>query len=153
VSVASGTTLTTIAENTFIGLVTGVINSTNASNLRTSIYNNSFTSVTTGITFVNSLDVYIYNNAGFKTENRGYPATIPSGSKRVTVAHGLAVTPPISGIRLTLIDALGTGGGATTNNVQGPFLVSVDATNIVIGCGADPGASGMAVSWQAAFSI
>jgi hypothetical protein len=103
--------------------------------------------------FVNGLDVYLYNNQGFKTENRGYPATIPSGSNRVTVAHGLAVTPPTAGIRLTLVDALGTGAGATTNNVQGPFVVSVNATNIVMGCGADPGASGMSIGWEVTFSI
>ena len=153
VIVGANTQLTNITENTFLGLVTGVDVQTNASNRRVNIIGNSLISVTNPIVFVNGLDVYLYNNQGFKTENRGYPATIPSGSNRVTVAHGLAVTPPTAGIRLTLVDALGTGAGATTNNVQGPFVVSVNATNIVMGCGADPGASGMSIGWEVTFSI
>ena len=153
ITVTSNTTLTNITENTFIGLTTGVDVQTNESNRRVNIIGNSLISTTNPIVFVNGLDVYLYNNQGFKTENRGYPVIIPSGSNRVTVAHGLAVTPPTGGIRLTLVDALGTGAGATTNNVQGPFVVSVDATNIVMGCGADPGASGMFIGWEVTFSI
>jgi hypothetical protein len=153
VIVGASTTITTITENCFIGLVTGIDVQTNASNIRAIINGNNLLAVTTGITFLNPLDVYLYNNFGFKTENRGYPAIIASGNTRVTVAHGLAVTPPISGIQLTLIDALGGSGGATSNDVQGPFIASVDATNIVIGCSADPGASGMYVAWEASFSI
>lgn len=153
VIVTANTSLTNITENTFINVLTGVDVQTNASNRRVNISGNSFTSVPTGVSFVNALDVYLYNNQGFVTENRGYPATIASGNTRVTVAHGLAVTPPVSGIRLTLGDAVGGSGGATTNNVQGPFVVSVDATNIEIGCGADPGGSGMLVAWEAKFSV
>jgi hypothetical protein len=153
VIVTANTTLTNITENTFISVLTGIDVQTNESNRRVNIIGNSLISVTNPIVFVNGLDVYLYNNQGFRTENRGYPATIPSGSNRVTVAHGLAVTPPTAGIRLTLVDALGTGAGATTNNVQGPFVVSVDATNIVIGCGANPGASGMLIGWEVTFSI
>lgn len=152
VIVTANTTLTNITENTFINVLTGVDVQTNASNRRVNISGNTFTSVPTGVSFVNALDVYLYNNQGFVTENRGYPATIASGNTRVTVAHGLAVTPPITGIRLTLVDAVGGGGGATSNNVQGPFVVTVDATNIEIGCGANPGVSGMLVAWEAKFS-
>jgi len=153
VQINNGATLVDISNNQFTNLVTAISCLTNASNPRVNIIDNWFVSCTTGVTYVNTLDVYLYNNQGFKTENRGYPATIPSGSNRVTVAHGLAVTPPTSGIRLILVDALGTGAGATTNNVQGPFVVSVNATNIVIGCGADPGASGMSFGWEVTFSI
>jgi hypothetical protein len=150
VIVGANTTLTTITENTFIGVITGVDVQTNASSRRANISGNSFASVTTGVTYVNVLDVYIYNNQGFTTENAGQ-SSIASGTVRKTIAHGMLVTPRY--INFTLVDALGTGGGATTNNVQGPFLVSADATNIVVGCGANPGASGMLVNWQATFSV
>lgn len=150
VIVGANTTLTDVIGNTFIGLVTGIDVQTNASNRRATVTNNSFVSVTTPITWLNNLDVYVYNNFGFTTENAGQ-TSIASGSVRKTFAHGLAVTPRY--INFTLVDAVGGGGGATSNNVQGPFLVSADATNIVVGCGANPGASGMLVNWQAKFSV
>ena len=53
VIVEAFTTLTTISQNAFIGLVTGVDVQTNAFNQRASIIGNSFTNVTTGITFLN----------------------------------------------------------------------------------------------------
>ena len=150
VIVGANTTLTDVIGNSFIGLVTGVDVQTNASNFRANVSNNSFVTVTTPVTWLNNLDVYVYNNPGFKTEGGGQ-TSIASGTVRKTFAHGLAVAPRY--VTFTLVDALGTGGGATSNNVQGPFLVSSDATNIVVGCGANPGASGMLVNWQATFSI
>ena len=153
VIVGANTTLTQVNENCFIGVATGIDVQTNASNRRVDICQNSLAGTTTPITWLNDADVYIYNNEGFRTENRGYPVTITSGNTRVTVAHGLAVTPPIAGIRLTLVDAVGGSGGATSNSVQGPFIVSTDATNIVMGCSADPGVSGMKIAWEATFSV
>lgn len=150
VLVGASTSLTNIADNTFIGVVTGVDVQTNASNRRATITGNSFTSVTTGISFVNLLDVYIYNNQGYVSEAAGQ-TSIASGNARKTFAHGMSVTPRY--INFTLVDAVGGGGGATSNDVQGPFLVSADATNIVVGCGANPGASGMTINWQASFSV
>jgi len=144
VIVGANITLVNITENTFIGLVTGVDVQTNASNRRANIVGNSFVSTTTGVTYLNSLDIYLHNNQGFKSENRG-TVTIASGSTSATVAHGLSITPPNDGIRLTLA-------GATTNSVQGPFFTSVNSTDLVVGSSANPGASGMVVYWEATFS-
>jgi hypothetical protein len=77
---------------------------------------------------------------GFKTSGKGN-GTITSGTTSVTVAHGLAITPPSNGV-------VAIPYGSSTNKPRHVYVGSTDATNVTINCDADPGASGLAVAWS-----
>ena len=82
----------------------------------------------------------VYRNTGYVTENSG-TATIASGATLVNVTHGLSYTPAAADIVVV----------ATNNPTNDPGHIWVDtitSTQFRINCRADPGASGLNLSWS-----
>ena len=111
------------------------------SDYNTIIGNNCIGNATLGV-FVTGANTRVHSNIGYVTENSG-TGTIATGGPPATsgnVAHGCDYTPALEHISIVL----------TENPTNTPGLVwvdSVDATNIVVKCENDPGASNLDFSW------
>jgi len=83
----------------------------------------------------------VRNNLGWVTENSG-TATINSGATSVTVTHGLAVTPTIDNIMVTM-------GESPTNDPGNIWVDTITSTQFNINCRSDPGTSNLDFGWKA----
>lgn len=107
---------------------------------------NQFSSITTPFTLLGSgpLDSLVSFNGhigGFVYRNSG-TGTIANGATSATVTHGLALTPGLKDIRITL--------GENPTNTPGAIWVdNIGATTFVVNCENDPGASGLDFAWRA----
>ena len=145
VQIANGCTNSKVTKNTFAGFVKGIDCNTNATAQRAIITDNSVFSNTTPIEITNQVDVFIKNNPGFVTENRG-TETIASGGTNVVINHGLGVTPSANRIIIT----------PTNNPTNDPGNLyisgSPSSTDFAVACRSDPGASGATFGWRVSIS-
>jgi len=79
-------------------------------------------------------------NRGYATEGKG-SATIASGTTTATVTHGLAVTPDVKSIALSIT-------APAVNDHGFLWADSISSTQFVIHCKSDPGAGGLNVIWS-----
>lgn len=103
--------------------------------------NNYFAGNVTKQITIGSGTPIIRNNVGFITENSG-TGTIASGATSAVITHGLAVTPTLDDISITL-------GELSTADPGQIYVDTITATQFTVKCRTDPGASNLDFAWQA----
>lgn len=111
----------------------------------TSDYNIISNNIAQGATTANILKLgansIARNNIGWATEASG-TAQIANTKTAGTVTHGLAVTPTVDDIAITLAEN-------PTNTPGAIWVDSLGATTFVVNCESDPGTSNLDFGWRA----
>jgi len=94
-----------------------------------------------GIDLSGASSPIVRGNTGFVTENSG-TGTINNGSTSATITHGLARTPTVDDIIITLAEN-------PTNTPGAIWVDTLGATTFKVNCENDPGASNLDFGWQA----
>lgn len=94
-----------------------------------------------GMIVISGANTIVRENIGFVTENSGTD-TIAAANTAVVIAHGLAVTPTVDDIHITLAEN-------PTNDIGLIWVDTIGAVNFTVNCRAVPGASALDFGWQA----
>lgn len=140
IDIVDGVSAITIADNQIVNMTIGIDCNSDQGSHKVIIKDNNLSGNGTSISLTALADVEIGGNVGFVTEGSGN-GTITSGNTSVDIAHGLAITPSSNAVSVQPY-------GGSTNEPRHVYVSATDATNITIDCDGDPGASGLAVSWQ-----
>lgn len=141
ITLAAGGMGLIVTSNRIYNLVTGITCALDAGTYTNIIADNDLRGNTTAMTVSVLTAVKLRNNLGFLTENSG-TATITAAATSVTVTHGLAITPRLQDISVTLTEV------ATTNDIGTWAVDTVTATTFRIACRAAPGATVATFAWQ-----
>jgi hypothetical protein len=103
--------------------------------------NSFFGNVTAGFGQKAGMTNFFRNNRGYVTENSG-TGSIASGATSAVITHGLAVTPALKDISITL-------GELSTNDPGQVYVDTITSTQFTVRCRNNPGASNLDFAWQA----
>ena len=122
-------------------MVNGISNNSQTATERLVLDNVEFgTGITTAISDTSDPTIIARDCVGFVTRAKG-TGEIANGTTTDTIAHGLAVTPNRADIEVVLAEQ-------ATNDPGDIYIGTIDATNFVVNCRNDPGASGLDFAWK-----